>query len=49
MLLEDGDPVGFMRHVGLFSFWLLGGPVAVAVWNLCRYRAPLAPAAVGSA
>lgn len=46
MLFEDGDPVDFIRKVGLFGSWLLGGPVAVAIWNLLRYYRP-APSSVG--
>lgn len=37
MLFEDAAPVDFIRKVGFFGGWMLGGPVAVAVWNLLRY------------
>lgn len=49
MLLEDGDPVDFVRKVGPFGVWLLGGPVAVAIWNLRRYYRPSPSTADGRA
>jgi hypothetical protein len=36
IVMENGDPIDFFYRGGLFSVWLLVGPVIVGAWNLAR-------------
>jgi hypothetical protein len=36
IVMEDGNPISFFSRDGLFSIWLLAGPVIIGIWNLFR-------------